>query len=143
MEKTVSKRANRDSERLLMARLGEYRQFVEERELIEEALMMLEHKSVNFWKTGMRIGNDLLGLTLPMPSGGPREIERLRRFEEKDGAHVPGDTDYRHAKREQLKHIISALDPFYGVRSLKLKAEIEVFNNTTELSRRLLRGSRP
>lgn len=56
-----------------MARLGEYRQLVEEKELIEEALMMLEYKSVNFWKTGMQIGNDLLGLTLPMPSGGPRE----------------------------------------------------------------------
>ena len=60
-------------DQLLMARLGEYREFIEERELIEEALMMLEHKSVNFWKTGMRIGNDLLGLTFPMPTGGPRE----------------------------------------------------------------------
>lgn len=56
-----------------MARLGEYRQFIEERELIEEALMMLEHRSLDFWKMGMRIGNDLLGLTLPIPLGGPRE----------------------------------------------------------------------
>jgi hypothetical protein len=73
MEKIVSKKSNKSTDQLLMARLGEYRQIVEEKELIEEALMMLEHKSVNFWKTGMRIGNDLLGLTLPMPRGGPRE----------------------------------------------------------------------
>ena len=73
MEKLVSKKSNKSKDQLLMARLGEYRQIIEERNLIEEALMMLEHKSVNFWKTGMRIGNDLLGLTLPMPSGGLRE----------------------------------------------------------------------
>jgi hypothetical protein len=73
MEKLISKKSNKNPNQLLMARLGEYRQLVEEKELIEEALMMLEHKNVNFWKTGMRIGNDLLGLTLPMPRGGIRE----------------------------------------------------------------------
>ena len=55
-----------------MARLGEYRQFIEERDLIEEALRLLEERDINFWKMGIRIGNDLLGLTF-LPRGGPRE----------------------------------------------------------------------
>jgi hypothetical protein len=72
-EQIVAAGSKKNVDQLLMARLGEYRQFVEERELVEEALMMLEHKSVNFWKSGLRIGNDLLGLTIQMPTGGPRE----------------------------------------------------------------------
>jgi hypothetical protein len=35
---------------------------------------MLEFRSLNFWKMGLKIGNDLLGLTLPLPLGGPREF---------------------------------------------------------------------
>lgn len=60
---------------LLMARLGEYRAIVEERDLIEEALNLIERRNVGFWSQGLRIGNDLLGLTVTMPKGGPRECE--------------------------------------------------------------------
>ena len=73
VQSALAKKARRDPNDLLMTRLGEYREFVEERELIEEALQMLEFRSLNFWKMGLKIGNDLLGLTLPLPLGGPRE----------------------------------------------------------------------
>ena len=55
-----------------MMRLGEYRELIEERDLIEEALDLLELRKVNFWSPGLRIGNDLLGLMVTMPKGGSR-----------------------------------------------------------------------
>jgi hypothetical protein len=68
--KEVSSKA---PEELLMARLGEYRNIVESRDLIEEALLLLEQQNINFWKEGLKIGNDLLGLSFQMPKGGPRQ----------------------------------------------------------------------
>lgn len=65
-----------------MARLGEYRRIVENRQLIEEALLLLEQQNINFWKEGLKIGNDLLGLNFKIPKGGPRQVERLH-FKEK------------------------------------------------------------
>lgn len=56
-----------------MAKISEFRLVMEEHELMEEAMKLLEHRKVDFWKTGLCIGSDLLGLTLPMPKGGPRE----------------------------------------------------------------------
>lgn len=60
-----------------MARLGEYKQVVEGKQLIEEAMLLLEEQNINFWKEGLKIGNDLLGLSFQIPKGGPRQIERL------------------------------------------------------------------
>jgi hypothetical protein len=60
-----------------MNQLGEYRQYIEEKDLIQQALLLLEERHVNFWKTGLHIGGDLLGLTLQMPRGGPREYSIL------------------------------------------------------------------
>jgi hypothetical protein len=56
-----------------MARLGEYRQKLESKLLIEEALLLLQDQNIDFWKEGLRIGNDLLGLSFQMPIGGPRQ----------------------------------------------------------------------
>ena len=61
-----------------MARLGEYRKIVENRQLIEEALLLLEQQNINFWKEGLKIGNDLLGLSFQMPKGGPRQYRSWR-----------------------------------------------------------------
>jgi hypothetical protein len=56
-----------------MKRLGEYRQSIEVKLLMEEALLLLEQENIDFWKEGLRIGNDLLGLCFQMPRGGPRQ----------------------------------------------------------------------
>ena len=97
-----------------MTRLGEYREFVEERDLIEEALLLLEERNVSFWKTGLRIGNDLLGLSFQMPRGGPRQIERLRTYEGTHKKPLYKLTDYQLAKRHELRQVISHLDPFFN-----------------------------
>ncbi|KAJ3049745.1 hypothetical protein HK097_009303, partial [Rhizophlyctis rosea] len=82
MEEALAKRSSKKNKtELLMSRLGEFREKMEERDLVEEALLLLEQEEVNFWKTGLRIGNDLLGLTMPLPRGGARQIERLRTYE--------------------------------------------------------------
>jgi hypothetical protein len=83
VEHMVAKKAGKDPEDLLMARLGEFRQKLEEKQLIEEAVLLLEEQNINFWKEGMRIGNDLLGLCVQLPKGGPRQIERLHYNERK------------------------------------------------------------
>jgi hypothetical protein len=56
-----------------MAKIAEYRLLVEESEFLEEALRLIEKNDIDFWRSGMRIGSELLGLTFPMPKGGPRE----------------------------------------------------------------------
>jgi hypothetical protein len=56
-----------------MAKLGEYRQKVESKLLIEEAMLLLEDENISFWKSGLKIGNDLLGLHFRLPVGGPRQ----------------------------------------------------------------------
>ncbi|KAI8928440.1 MYCBP-associated protein family-domain-containing protein [Entophlyctis helioformis] len=113
VEESVAKRSNKPVEELLMTRLGEYRQFVEERDLIEEALLLLEEHKVNFWKTGLRIGNDLLGLCFQMPRGGLRQIERLRMSEPGWKPTAKKLTEYQMARKAELRHVISHLDPFY------------------------------
>ncbi|KAI9203527.1 MYCBP-associated protein family-domain-containing protein [Polychytrium aggregatum] len=113
VEARLSNKSKKSPEDILMARLGEHRMRLEERDLIEEALRLLESRNVNFWKTGIRIGNDLLGLTLPMPKGGPREIERLRTYESCSQTYKAPVTEYRHSRKQELKHVISALDSFY------------------------------
>lgn len=113
MEQNITRKTSKKTNKqILMSRLGEYRIKIEEKELIEEALKLLESKNVNFWKTGIRIGSDLLGLTLPMPKGGPREIERLRYKDDMNGIKIP-ISKYRIAKKQQLKNIISELDPIH------------------------------
>jgi hypothetical protein len=83
VEHIIARKAGKDPEDLLMARLGEFRQKLEEKQLIEEAVLLLEEQNINFWKEGIRIGNDLLGLSVQLPKGGPRQIERLHYNEQK------------------------------------------------------------
>jgi hypothetical protein len=78
MDEKMSKKLGKDPKLLLSRRLGEYRKFIEEKDLVEQALLLLEEKNVNFWKSGLRIGTDLLGLTMSMPRGGARQINRVR-----------------------------------------------------------------
>jgi hypothetical protein len=73
LEERLARKLHKDPDTLLMTRLGEYRLLVEERDLIEEAINLIERKKNSFWYAGLRIGNDLLGLTVTMPQGGPRE----------------------------------------------------------------------
>nr|KAJ3418507.1 Iron-sulfur assembly protein 1 [Polyrhizophydium stewartii] len=103
VEESIAKRTSKPAESLLMARLNEYRKFVEERDLIEEALLLLEEHNINFWKTGLRIGTDLLGL-----------IERLRTYEQTGSRPHKRLIDYQLAKKRELRQVISHLDPFYG-----------------------------
>ncbi|KAJ3320756.1 hypothetical protein HDV06_005049 [Boothiomyces sp. JEL0866] len=76
MEEHISKISGKKPEDLLMTRLCEYRQVVEEKRLIEEALRVLEDQKIDFWKEGIKIGNDLLGLSFQLPSGGPRQVDK-------------------------------------------------------------------
>lgn len=46
---------------------------MEEKTLVETALRLLEEEGVGFWKMGLKVGSDLLGLTMEMPRGGIRE----------------------------------------------------------------------
>ncbi|KAJ3197016.1 hypothetical protein HDU67_003885, partial [Dinochytrium kinnereticum] len=62
VERQLSHQTHKSSNHLLMCRLGEYREKIEEQELIEEAMALLENREINFWAPGLRIGNDLLGL---------------------------------------------------------------------------------
>ncbi|KAH6574215.1 hypothetical protein BASA62_002534 [Batrachochytrium salamandrivorans] len=113
IEQKISNSTGKPVDELLMARLGEYREFVEERDLIEEALLLLEEQNVNFWKTGLRIGSDLLGLCFQMPRGGPRQMERLRSYELHNAFSKKIPSDYQNSRKQELAHIISHLDPFF------------------------------
>ncbi|KAI8913683.1 MYCBP-associated protein family-domain-containing protein [Gorgonomyces haynaldii] len=111
IESLIAKKLGKQEDDLLMRRLGEYRQSMEEKDLIEQAMLLLEERHVNFWKSGLVIGNDLLGLHFSMPRGGPREIRRVRMDEapprwKKD--------EYREQKKKELANIISKIDPFYN-----------------------------
>ncbi|KAJ3150782.1 hypothetical protein HDU86_006291 [Geranomyces michiganensis] len=100
---------------LLMARLGEYRERLEAHELVETALRLLDEEHVDFWKMGLRLGSDLLGLTMPIPRGGPRQIERVRTYEER--TRTKSAVGRRHppnAKADMYGDIISLFDPFYS-----------------------------
>ncbi|KAJ3033439.1 hypothetical protein HDV00_006346 [Rhizophlyctis rosea] len=113
MEEALAKRSHKKTKSdLIMARLGEFRAKMEERDLIEEALLLLEQEEVNFWKTGLRIGNDLLGLTVPLPRGGARQIERLRTYEGTSSSQPA--SKYRQEKKQELRNVIGAIDPFFS-----------------------------
>ncbi|KAJ3402860.1 hypothetical protein HDU80_004705 [Chytriomyces hyalinus] len=112
VERTLTKTSKKDKSELLMARLGEFREKIEERDLIYEAFRLLEDQKVNFWSKGLRIGNDLLGLIVTAPKGGVRKIERLVTSEVKHYK-VPPNFSYRAMRKQELKHVISKLDPFY------------------------------
>ncbi|EGF81875.1 hypothetical protein BATDEDRAFT_87286 [Batrachochytrium dendrobatidis JAM81] len=112
IEERIGKSIKKPADELLMARLGEYREFVEERDLIEEALMLLEEHNVNFWKTGLRLGSDLLGLCFQMPSGGPRQQERLRTYELYNAKKTKKPSEYQEYRKKELEQVISHLDPF-------------------------------
>jgi hypothetical protein len=73
IEQTISKQINRNASESLMVKIAEYRLLVEESEFLEEALRLIEKSELDFWRSGLRIGSELLGLTFPMPKGGPRE----------------------------------------------------------------------
>lgn len=94
-----------------MSRLGDYREAIEERDLVEQALLLLEDKHVNFWKSGLRLGNDLLGLHFNMPRGGPRAVRRVRT--RNTNAIDRQVDDYRAARKDDLKQFISKMDPYY------------------------------
>ncbi|KAJ3300526.1 hypothetical protein HK104_010468 [Borealophlyctis nickersoniae] len=113
VEDAIAKKSGKTKQDLLMARLGEYRAKIEDRDLVEEALLLLEQQHVSFWKTGLKIGNDLLGLTMPLPKGGARQIERLRTYEPKSAAD-DRILQIRHEKKQELRHVLSALDPFFS-----------------------------
>ncbi|KAJ3308853.1 hypothetical protein HDU76_003794 [Blyttiomyces sp. JEL0837] len=103
VERELARNSGKEPSELLMARLGEYRERMEEQDLIEEALQLLEARKVNFWSPGLRIGNDLLGLMVTMPRGGTRSYD------------IDGKSNtYRNTKRQELKKAISRLDPFFS-----------------------------
>ncbi|KAJ3198272.1 hypothetical protein HDU82_001252 [Entophlyctis luteolus] len=103
VQRSLSKASQKSKSDLLMSRLGEYREKIEERDLIFEAFQLLEDQKVNFWSKGLRIGNDLLGLMVTSPKGGTRRYKEPR-----DSA------DYRFQRKSELGHIISKLDPFFN-----------------------------
>lgn len=115
MERELSKNANKKTEDLLMARLGEYREKLEEQILIEEALELLESRQVNFWSPGLRIGNDLLGLMVTIPLGGTRRIERHVKNEPRHFKIQSKANAYRNSKKLELGPAVAKIDPFFEV----------------------------
>ncbi|KAI8903941.1 MYCBP-associated protein family-domain-containing protein [Powellomyces hirtus] len=114
-EAILAKKSKRTTSDLLMARIGEYRERLEEHELVETALRLLDEEHVDFWKTGLRLGSDLLGLTMPLPRGGPRQIERVRAYEGRSrNKSAIGRRPPPNAKGEMYGDIISLFDPFHS-----------------------------
>ncbi|KAJ3155856.1 hypothetical protein HDU89_005414 [Geranomyces variabilis] len=114
-EALLAKKSQRTSSNLLMARLGEYRERLEAHELVETALRLLDEEHVDFWKMGLRLGSDLLGLTMPFPRGGPRQIERVRTYEGRTRTKsAVGRRQPPNAKADMYGDIISLFDPFYS-----------------------------
>jgi hypothetical protein len=56
-----------------MSKVLKYRLMVEDHQLIQEAIKVLEQGGGIEWKTMLTIGDELLGIHVPMPKGGPRE----------------------------------------------------------------------
>ncbi|TPX30263.1 hypothetical protein SmJEL517_g06142 [Synchytrium microbalum] len=105
VEQSLSKHTGKNTSELLMSRLGEYRLHVEERELAE-GMSDTPGRDPFFWVTGIRIGTDLLGITLPMPRGGARELRRKNH--EHVIMHEPGRHSFLHGeymrqKRAQMR----------------------------------------
>ncbi|KAI9329428.1 MYCBP-associated protein family-domain-containing protein [Obelidium mucronatum] len=113
VQRAVSKKSNKSRADLLMSRLGEHRERIEERDLIFEAFQLLEDRKVNFWSKGLRIGNDLLGLIVTPPKGGVRRIERLVTNEERHYKVPSNQNSYRELRKQELNHVIAKLDPFF------------------------------
>ncbi|KAI8847483.1 MYCBP-associated protein family-domain-containing protein [Chytridium lagenaria] len=111
VERELAKHTGKDEDHLLMCRLGEYRERIEEQELIEEALALLEQKQINFWAPGLRIGNDLLGLMVTMPTGGQRQIQRVVTNE---ASQQKKTNCYREQRKTELLGIVSQIDPFFA-----------------------------
>ncbi|KAJ1562674.1 hypothetical protein HK405_009270, partial [Cladochytrium tenue] len=108
VERRVAAEAGKDTGDLLMARLGEFRERMEEQALVEEALRLLETEPVEFWGTGIRLGNDLLGLMATIPRGGGG---RSYQVDSKANS-------YRSDRKQELGGLVSQLDPFFdGHRS--------------------------
>ncbi|KAJ3405145.1 hypothetical protein HDV05_006731, partial [Chytridiales sp. JEL 0842] len=165
VERELSKSVDKDPADLLMARLGEYREKLEERDLMEEAMDLLEQRKVNFWSPGLRIGNDLLGLMVTIPQGGPRKYVsdeiintlehtndscyRLERMVTKEPKHYDPNSKfntYHTTKRNELKNLIADLDPFSqpGVGGfLEVEGKpLHLASLTSEFSQRLAERSK-
>ncbi|KAJ3097716.1 hypothetical protein HK100_005279, partial [Physocladia obscura] len=97
---------------LLMSRLGEHRERMEDRELIYEAFQLLEDQKVNFWSKGLRIGSELLGLIVTIPKGGPRRMERLVANETKHYKVNDDPNSYHELRKQEVKNVITKIDPF-------------------------------
>lgn len=121
VEQSIAKSCGREPGDLLMARLGEYRQKLETTQLLEEAMLLLEAENINFWKEGITIGTDLLGLSLQLPRGGPRQVERLH-FNEPSNTRQERASEYRDRKKQELGQLIKKIDPFYKHRGQYLEA---------------------
>ncbi|KAI8898310.1 MYCBP-associated protein family-domain-containing protein [Globomyces pollinis-pini] len=133
MEQRLVSKSQKSSDELLMARLGEYRMVVEEKTLIEEALHVMEDHQIDFWKEGIRIGSDLLGLSFQPPIGGQRQLERLRTKQPLN--HYPKKSwIQQQARKKELGDTIKSIDPFYkhggdylettGINLSKFEAEL-------------------
>ncbi|KAI9004247.1 MYCBP-associated protein family-domain-containing protein [Gaertneriomyces semiglobifer] len=109
VEQKLAKRSSKPADELLMCRLSEYRSRIEEKELVETALRLLEEEHINFWKTGIKLGSDLLGLTMPVPKGGPRPLERLKTYEKVDKHRR---SVFQDQKERELMDIVMRIDPF-------------------------------
>ena len=83
---------------------------MEEQNLIEQALLFIEAKHIPFWKTGIQVGTDLLGIHSTLPSGGHRSISRIRSTQsEKINKLDP----YRQMRKKELRHALRKIDPFH------------------------------
>ncbi|KAJ3358858.1 hypothetical protein GGF32_009954 [Allomyces javanicus] len=127
-EQRLASRVGKGPEELLMARINEFRQFMEERELVEEAIKVLE-ANYDFWMTGLSIGHDLLGLNLPLPRSGPRSIERVIHPDQGRAdapAHGPshGEQAYLANRKQQLRTAMAYLDPTVSSSRLEPMAVI-------------------
>ncbi|KAI9093795.1 MYCBP-associated protein family-domain-containing protein [Phlyctochytrium arcticum] len=109
IENHLARASQKTRSQLLMANLNAYRQKLEHKELVETAMRLLEEREMGFWKTGLRVGSELLGLVAPMPRGGPRQIERVYKDE---AGKSPKPSVYQKEKESDLEFLISLFDPF-------------------------------
>jgi hypothetical protein len=122
--------------------LGEHRLHMEEKELIEHALLLLEERHVSFWKTGIKLGNDLIGLTLKMPQGGPRDIKRVRmkpvNMQNSPKYITPKYSvkrdEYRKQKNENTSNLLSVIDPFYAAHADYLEITGQSITPSSEIT---------
>ncbi|KND00524.1 uncharacterized protein SPPG_04835 [Spizellomyces punctatus DAOM BR117] len=136
-ESHISKATRRSKSHLLMSRLNTHRQKVERSRLIETALRVLEEEHVEFWRVGCRVGSELLGLVMPIPKGGPRQIERVRTID----TAPPPSNDYYVQKAQELSPIISLFDPFHELGDggyMEVRGHSILSNRMTSLVEKLV-----